>query len=87
MASHDVGYCSDMSKKNSSSGEPSDGRDVPASVSDHELLFGREWTSGYLTEHGEDGAAVVEACAERVTASTTPSTPLEQRKPSKPLRV
>lgn len=73
-----------MKEKSSPSGEP---QARPDPVLAHELMFGREFTSGYLLEHGERSDETLEACAETVMASRSPSSPPEQLKPSNSLRV
>ncbi|WP_040496068.1 hypothetical protein [Ilumatobacter nonamiensis] len=74
-----------MNETDSSVGEPGDEPNLPDPVAEHELLFGRECTSGYLMEHGERDDALAEATAERV--SSTPPGHHEQDKPGDSLRV
>lgn len=64
-----------------------DGRFPGDPVTVHELMFGRESTTGYLVEQGEECADVVEACADRVARTPFRRVPEEQSKPGDPLRV
>jgi len=60
---------------------------LPEPVTEHEVLFGREHTSGYLMAEAVDRDDVVEGCAER-TAEEKPQAPSqEQQKPVRSIRL
>ena len=67
--------------------EPAEGSNISNPVAAHELVFGRESTAGYLQEQAAQTDGATDACDERVTSATSPSKPLEQRKPPGSLRV
>ncbi|WP_423981562.1 hypothetical protein [Ilumatobacter sp.] len=60
---------------------------MPDLFATHELVFGRESTTGYLLEQEARHAPLIDACAERVSTAQSSSESLEQHKPEQSLRV
>jgi hypothetical protein len=76
-----------MNSNDSARGDEPEASILPGPVVAHELVFGRECTSGYLLEREARHEAPVDACADRVDASSTQPPSLEQRKPLGSIRV